>query len=174
MEGVDDWDQVPSIDAGETPRRSTSSLGDTNMANRDIQASGLSLFGYSIIFPIVWLSLGALFAATLPGKRAGIGGVFFVVLIVVTFTSWLFVRKHHRHFSKREFWMLLGYCSMWAVLCESAGLLYAVSVGLIDGSQTRKITFAALFAVGVDTTFLFMGFRYTGRGVIDHCLAKKR
>ena len=26
-EGVDDWDQVPSIDAGETPRRSTSSLG---------------------------------------------------------------------------------------------------------------------------------------------------
>ena len=25
-EGVDDWDKVPSVDAGEAPRRSTSSL----------------------------------------------------------------------------------------------------------------------------------------------------
>jgi hypothetical protein len=25
-EGVDDWDKVPSFDAGEAPRRSTSSL----------------------------------------------------------------------------------------------------------------------------------------------------
>jgi hypothetical protein len=26
--GVDDWDKVPSFDAGEAPRRSTSSLDD--------------------------------------------------------------------------------------------------------------------------------------------------
>jgi hypothetical protein len=29
MEGIDDWDQVPSFDAGEAPRRSTSSLSVT-------------------------------------------------------------------------------------------------------------------------------------------------
>jgi hypothetical protein len=32
-EGVDVWDKVPSFDAGEAPRRSTSSLGDEVMAH---------------------------------------------------------------------------------------------------------------------------------------------
>ena len=34
-EGVDDWDKVPSFDAGEAPRRSTSSLGATFYATLD-------------------------------------------------------------------------------------------------------------------------------------------
>jgi hypothetical protein len=143
-----------------------------SVADRDAQLSGLSLFGYSAALPIVWLSFGGLLAAVLPGKRAGVGGLFFVVLIVVTFTSWLFVRKHRRHFSNREFWILVGYCSMWAALLESGGILYAISAGLVQPSQTRMLSFAVLSAFGVDAIFIFLGFRFTGRRFIDYYMAK--
>jgi len=36
QEGVDDWDKVPSFDAGEAPRRSTSSLGSNSVKVRDV------------------------------------------------------------------------------------------------------------------------------------------
>ncbi len=147
-------------------------LVEIAVANRGEHVSGLSLFGYSTVLPIVWLSLGVLLDTIHRGARAGIGGLFFVVLIVVTFTSWLFVRKHRRHFSNREFWILIAFCSMWAAVLESAGLVYAASVGLIDISRTRALTFAVLFAFAVDTTFLFLGFKFTGRRFIDHYLDK--
>jgi len=142
------------------------------IANRDAQVSGLSILGYSTVLPIVWLSLGGLLAAILPGTRTGVGGFCFVVLIVVLLTSWLFVRKHRRRFSTREFWMLVGWCSLWAALCESAGLLYAASVGLVDPSQTRMLTFAACFSFGLDAIIIVVGFGFTGRRFIDHYLAE--
>jgi hypothetical protein len=66
----------------------------------------------------------------------------------------------------------VGYCSMWAALCESAGILYAMSAGLVDPSQTRVLSFALLFAFCLDATLIVLGFRFTGRQFIDHYLAK--
>jgi hypothetical protein len=138
------------------------------MANRETQASGLSLLGYSTMLPIVWLSMGFLLIAIRPGTRTGIVGLAFNVLIVATFTSWLFVRKYRRHFSNREFWILVGFCSMWAALLESYTLFYGTSVDL----ESSRIYFVALSSFFADSILIVLGFRFAGRRLIHHYLAK--
>jgi hypothetical protein len=48
-EGVDDWDKVPSFDAGEAPRRTTSSLDDT-----PVSASARYLCRRGASLPFLW------------------------------------------------------------------------------------------------------------------------
>lgn len=139
----------------------------TDLPNLRSPAPVLTLFGYSIALPLIWMSLGLLTSVVLPGKRFGIGGLFFVVLSAVTLASWLFVRKRHRQFAGRELWILVVCCSMWAGLCELSGLVYAAETHMIDPSKSGAIKFAVLFSLTVDTLCIWLGFRFSGRRFIN-------
>jgi polyferredoxin len=67
-----------------------------DVPKRTSYASIPSLLGYSIILPLIWMSLGLLMSVVRPGKRLGTSGLVLVVLTTATLVSWLFVRKRHR------------------------------------------------------------------------------
>jgi hypothetical protein len=48
--GVDDWDKVPSLDAGEAPRRSTSSLGATPVSPLRYTDASRIRVGHRVIY----------------------------------------------------------------------------------------------------------------------------
>lgn len=130
------------------------------------------LVGYSITLPLIWMSLGLLMSVVLPGKRLGTGGLVLVVLAAVNLASWLFVRKHHRQFTGRELWILVGCCSLWAGLCELSGLVYAMETHIIHASQSGALKFALLFSLAVDSLYIWLGFRFSGRRFINWYMAK--
>jgi len=130
------------------------------------------LLGYSIILPVIWMSLGLLMSVVLPGKRLGTGGLVFVVLTTVILVSWLFVRKRHRQFTGRELWILVGCCSLWAGLCESSAIVYAAEAHIINASQSGAVRVAVLFSLAVDGLYIWLGFRFSGRRFINWYIAK--
>jgi hypothetical protein len=143
-----------------------------DVPKRTPDASFPSLLGYSITLPLIWMSLGLFMNVVLPGKRLGTGGLVLVVLAVVTLASWLFVRKRHRQFTRRELWILVGCCSLWAGLCELSSIVYAIETHIIDASQSGAVKFAVLFSLAVDSLYIWLGFRFSGRRFINWYIAK--
>jgi drug/metabolite transporter (DMT)-like permease len=143
-----------------------------DVPKRTSHASIPSLLGYSIILPVIWISLGLLMSVVFPGKRLGTGGLVLVVITAVILVSWLFVRKRHRQFTGRELWILVGCCSLWAGLCELSGIAYAVETQIINASQSGAIRFAVLFSLAVDSFYIWLGFRFSGRRFINWYIAK--
>jgi FtsH-binding integral membrane protein len=131
------------------------------MPTSGTRASTLSLLGYSLLLPAIWMGLGTIVTVLSNGKRLGIGGLVLVVLITTTVTGWLFVRKRRRTFSGRELWLLVVYCALWAALCELSGLVYASSAGIIPAAHSRDLAFAFLVSIFIDTLYIRVGFRYT-------------
>jgi hypothetical protein len=143
-----------------------------HVPKRPLQASIPLLLGYSIILPVIWMSLGLLMSVVLPGKRLGTGGLVLVVLTTVILVSWLFVRKRHRQFTGRELWILVGCCSLWAGLCELSSIAYAAEAHIINASQIGAVRFAVLFSLAVDGLYIWLGFRFSGLRFIDWYIAK--
>ena len=125
------------------------------------------LFVYSLILPVVWMTLGVIGNFIAPGKHVGTVGTALIFLCVVTMISWLFVRKHRRHFTRSERFRIIGYCAGWAILLESCVLVYAASEGLVDPSKGSVLAFAASVAFVIDTLFLWLGFTFSSRRFIN-------
>ena len=99
-------------------------------SNLGTDASKPKLFLYSLLLPVLSLLLGFTMNQIYPGAsfRLGIPG-FTGVLAGATFgMSWLMARKHHRPFSSKECWILIGYCFVWSFLLEANALFYALSL----------------------------------------------
>ena len=130
------------------------------------------LFAYSSLLPLVWFGFGFLISSIFPEQRAGAVGTALVIVAAVMLLSWLFVRNHHRNFSRSERWRLIGYCAIWALALESMGLTYAAYAGLVDPSHIGAIAFSVVFAIVLDTLMIWGAFNYASRRFIDSYLQK--
>jgi hypothetical protein len=132
------------------------------------------IFGYSTIFPAAWISICLLFALLIPGQRLGIVGTALLFMGAASLISWVFAKRHRRHFTKEEYWKIILYCYLWAVSLESFVLFTVVVLPQIEAGNVdmKPLAFAVPFMLSLDALFVWLAFRQAGRKTIDAYLAK--
>ena len=109
-----------------------------------------------------------------PGHRLGIVGTALLFMAVAAIISRIFVQRHRRGYASTEYWKMIGYCTIWAVLLEMF-VLYTVVVmpQLAAGHvEAGPLMFAVPFAIIMDFVLIWLSFRHSGRRVIASYLAK--
>ena len=127
------------------------------------------LFAYSLLLPLLWIIISLGLTGVPSERRVGIVETAVVVGGVAMLVSWLFVRRHRRHFANHERWRLIGYCAIWAAAWESMELISA-SVGL---SRVTALTYGVLFAIPFYALIIWGDFTVSGRRIIDSYLQKQ-
>jgi hydrogenase-4 membrane subunit HyfE len=132
------------------------------------------LFGYSAILPAVWISVSVLLGLLIPGQRLGIVGTALLFMGVASLISWLFAKRHRRHFTKTEYWRIILYCYLWAVSLELFVLFAVVVLPQIETGNVdmKPLAFAIPFTLILDGLMVWLAFRQGGRRTIDAYLAK--
>jgi hypothetical protein len=65
--------------------------------------------------------------------------------IAASATCWLFAKRHRRNLTKAEYWRLIIYCAVWAILLEMFVLFGVVVVPQFEAGHLQVGTL--LFAV---------------------------
>ncbi len=132
------------------------------------------IFGYSMILPAVWISVCVLFALLIPGLRLGITGTALLFIGVASLISWIFAKRHRRHFTKEEYWKIILYCYLWAILLESFILFAVVVLPQLESGHVdmKPLAFAVPIMLVLDALFVWLAFRQMGRRTIDAYLSK--
>jgi hypothetical protein len=133
------------------------------------------IFLYSLLFPAVWICCGLLISAFFPGTHFGTVGTAMMFIGIAALIGWLFVRRHERDLSAFEFRKIIFYCISWALLFEGH-TLFSIFTQTKAGADlsTQAKCFIVLITATVDSLFVWLAFRYTGRRVIQSYLAKHR
>jgi FtsH-binding integral membrane protein len=127
-----------------------------------------------MLLPLFWIGLGVILSSVPQERRGGTTGAALVVVCAVMLMSWLFVRKHRRHFSRRERWRLITYCAIWVLLLESVAWIYSASVGVVDPSKVGAVAFGVFFANALYAVIIWGAFKVASPRVIDSYLQKHR
>ena len=132
------------------------------------------IFGYSAILPATWTSVGLVLTLLIPGQRLGVAGTALLFMGVASLISWLFVKRHGRHFTRSEYWRLVLYCYLWAVSLELFVLFTVVILPQMEAGDVdlKPLAFAIPFTLILDALFVWLAFRQTGKRIIDAYLAK--
>ena len=132
------------------------------------------ILAYSTILPAAWITLSVAGYFIIPGHRLGIVGTVLMFMGVAAFISWLFARRHRRQFSTSEYRRIIGYCIGWALALEFFVLFTVIVLPqLQDGHLDAKpLLFAVPFTIVMDTFFIWLAFRQTGKRVIAWYLRK--
>jgi hypothetical protein len=132
------------------------------------------IIAYSLILPITWLTIGTLGTLIAPDTRLGIAGTVLMFMGVASFISWIFVKRHHRDYTNREYWKLITYCTIWAVTLELFSIFALIVMPQLESGQvdSKMLLFVIPFTVSIDFLFSWLAFRQTGRRVIARYLKK--
>ena len=130
------------------------------------------LFIYSIMLPVAWLSFGSIFSYFFPEKKLGVMGLVLIIHLALLPICWHFSKKFNRHFLRSEKIRLIIYLALWALICESLGLLYVFSL-----DSQRSISISALlgilgFTLVIDTLFMYLAVQFTGKRFINYFMGK--
>ncbi len=127
-----------------------------------------------MFLPAAWISVCLLFALLVPGQRLGIVGTALLFMGVASLISWLFAKRHRRHFTQKEYWKIILYCYLWAISLESFILFTVVVLPQIEAGHVdmKPLAFAVPFMLILDAIFVWLAFHQGGRKTIDAYLAK--
>ena len=120
------------------------------------------LFLYSLVLPVVWMTVGTILSEAAPNFRLGIAGTTFFFMLICVGISWIFLKRHGRMPANTESWRLIAYCSALAILMETWVLLAALTwPELFPDIQITKdiVIFAIGFAAVLDTVIIALGFK---------------
>jgi cbb3-type cytochrome oxidase subunit 1 len=133
-----------------------------------------NIFFYSLLLPTAWLCCSVLFATLFSGKRLGMVGTSLMIIGIVSLISWLFGRRQGREFSAAEYRTIILYCIGWALLLEFSGsFFFLVQSENAHDLSIGALCFAAVFAIVLDSLFVWLAFRNFSRRVIQWHLAKR-
>src|SRR5690606_30111564 len=85
-------------------------------------------FLFSLLLPLIWFSIGGIMAYFFPGKKLGIGGLALIVYLSITPVCWILAKSFGRYLRRSEKFKLIGYYTLWALICEFWGLWYYLSL----------------------------------------------
>ncbi|MPQ46424.1 hypothetical protein GCQ56_05320 [Marinifilum sp. N1E240] len=130
-----------------------------------------NLFLYSLILPILWISIGFLIDTIAPEKSLGVFGLVLIIYATLTPICWHFTKNHHRHFKKQEKIKLIVFLTFWAVLCELLAIWYELSL-----ESNPDISSSIYYIIGVtillDTLFITIGVQVVAKRTNNYFLEK--
>lgn len=132
------------------------------------------LFLYSLILPVIWLGLGTLFSQLFPEKNLGVMGLVLILYIALLPISWHFSKHYERHFIRNEKIRLIAYLTLWAVVCESFGLLYHLTQPNSPQFEPGMLMGVIGFGFLVDLLFMFLGVHFICKRYIKYFLGRRQ
>ena len=131
------------------------------------------LFIYSLILPFIWLGFGTIFTQFFPDKNLGVMGLVLILYIALLPISWHFAKHYGRQFIQHEKIRLVGYLTVWAVVCESLSLFYHLNHQNSAGLETPMLLGIIGFTFLVDLLFMFLGVHFICKRYIKYFLGKR-
>ena len=131
------------------------------------------LFIYSIILPVIWLSFGSIFSYFFPDKNLGVMGLVLIIHLALLPICWHFSKNFNRHFLTNEKIRLVIYFTLWAVICESLGLLYIFSLESQSSIPTPALLGVLGFTLVVDMFFMYLGVQFVGKRFLNYFMGKR-
>lgn len=97
-----------------------------------------------------------------PGKKLGIGGLALIVYLSITPVCWILAKSFGRYLRRSEKFKLIGYYTLWALICEFWGLWYYLSLNSTPSMEGGSLYFVLAFTAGLDLLFMFLGVHFAG------------
>jgi len=126
------------------------------------------LFLYSLLLPIIWLSVGALLSVAFPDINLGMMGLVLILYLVLSIICWHFTKLFNRDFSRNEKARLTIYFIIWTVLCEALAI-YSISESI--SSDALLITLSITFVI--DSIFMTLGVHFISKRMNKYFLNKQ-
>jgi hypothetical protein len=104
-----------------------------------------AIFIYSILVPIVWLSLSFSLLAIAPEIELGIAGIIILVNLSLFILCWHFSRTFKRQFSNNEKLRLFIYSFLWMAAIRALSLY-----GISDDLTSEELLYAGGIVLAMD------------------------
>ncbi len=131
-------------------------------------------FGYSTILPAAWISISVVMNLLLPGHRLGVVGTALLYMGVASLIGWLFAKRHRRQFTKTEYWRIIAYCFLWALVLELFAIFAMIVLPQMEAGhvEIKPLAIAIPITITLNALFSWLAFRQGGRRAVDAYLRK--
>lgn len=128
------------------------------------------LFLWSLLLPVLWLTVGATFSYLFPEKRLGIWGIVLIIYFTLVPFCWYLAKRCGRYLRGVEVWKMIGYLTFWALICESLAIWYLVTLEPNMNLAGDVLLFTIGFTAAMDFLFMFLGVKFAGKKIFNFFL----
>jgi hypothetical protein len=115
-----------------------------------VDSKSPKVFIYSILVPLVWLSLSFSLLAISPEIELGIAGIIIVVNLSLFVLCWHFSRTFKRQFSNNEKLRLFIYSFLWMAAIRALSLY-----GISDSLTSEVLLYTSGIVVAMDLVVIY-------------------